>query len=216
MKKTIAVLLLCLFTVAAYFALFSGDKAIIFTAVTAIAAFGISLFNFYHEHFRSIHELKTTLVAIGYNGEKFTAHYTFENTGTHQEIVIGATFVFPKDQAGKQYSTLIKNHQAQDRMPELMEPFSIEPKEVVLKKYEWDIAYADLLTHFEAMHGHEFRQQQTDWPLALKIDFVNPRTKTKSSKIIKSADIAFYPDFARIRRPYAQQNSLFEGELSSI
>lgn len=216
MKIVIAALFIFLFTIAGYFALFGGDAATVFIAVTAVAAFGISLFNFYHEHFRSVHDLKSTLVAIGYNGKSFTAHYTFENIGTHQEIVIGVTFVFPEDRDGKQFSTLTKNHHANDRMPELMEPFVISPKEVILKKFEWDIAYTDLLIHFKAMHGPEFRLQQTGWPLALKIDFVNPKTRTKSSKVVRSADIAFYDDFVSIWKPYAQQNRLFEGALSSI
>lgn len=216
MKIVIATLFIFLFSFAGYFALFGGDEAKVFIAVTAVAAFGISLFNFYHQHFRSVHDLRCTLVSIGYNGKSFTAHYTFENVGTHQEIVIGVTFVFPDELDGKQYSTLIKNHHANDRMPELMEPFVINPKEIILKKFEWDIAYSDLNIHFQTMHGAEFRQQQSDWPLALKIDFVNPKTRTKSSKVVKSADIAFYEDFASIRKPYAQQNKLFEGGLSNI
>ena len=216
MKISIAALFIILFCVAGYFALFGGDEAKVFIPITAVAAFGVSLFNFYHQHFKSIHDLRCTLVAIGYNGKNFTAHYTFENVGTHQEIVIGVTFVFPYDRDGRQFTTQMKNHRANDRMPELTEPFVINPNEIILKKYEWDIAYSDLVIHFQSMHGSEFRQQQTDWPLALKIDFINPTTRTKSSKMIKSADIAFYEDFVSIRKPYVQQNNLFQGELSNI
>lgn len=210
----IAGLFFLLFVFAAVFALFGGDSAAEFTALTAVAAFGISLFNFYDRRFRSIHDLGCTLVAIGYNGKKFVAHYTFENLGTHDEIVLGGTFVFPEGDDGKSYSTLTRK-EVRDFMPELMAPFILKPKEIVLKKFEWNISYDLLLTHFQAMKGKEFRQQQPIQLLSFKIGFVNPKTRNKSSKLIKSTDIKFYDDFVDCCKPYHQQNKLFTGKLHS-
>lgn len=216
MKNIIAILFVLLFSIATFFAFFGGDVSGVFVVITAVVALGVSLFNFYYQHFRSIHDLSCTLVAIGYNGKKFTAHYTFENIGTYQEIVIGGTFVFPMDDDGRQYSTLRRNHANNDHMPELMAPFVINPKEIILKNFEWDITYNDLLIQFQSDHGSDFRQKQPVRLVSLKIDFVNPKTRTKSSKLIKSADINFYDEFIGIRRPYMQQYKLFEGELSGI
>jgi len=73
---------------------FGGDNTATFTAVTAVVAFGISLFNLYDQRFRSVHDLDCTLVAIGYNGKKFVAHTAFENLGTHDEIVLSGPSCF--------------------------------------------------------------------------------------------------------------------------
>lgn len=208
----IAGLFLLLFVSVVILAWFAGDYTTTFTSVIAVVAFGISIFNLYDQRFRSVHDLSCTLVAIGYNGEKFVAHYTFENLGTHDEIVIGGTFVFPESDDEKQYSTITRKD-IHDFMPELIAPFIIKPKEIVLKKFEWNIAYDMLLTHFKSMKGEEFRQNQSIQLLSLKLDFVNPKTRTKSSKLIKSADIKFYDNFVSCSKPYHQQNKIFAGKL---
>jgi hypothetical protein len=63
------------------------------------------------------------------------------------------------------------------------------------------------------MKGEEFRQNQSIQLLSLKLDFVNPKTRTKSSKLIKSADIKFYDNFVSCSKPYRQQNKMFAGKL---
>jgi len=212
MKNIIAGLFVLLLISAASLVLFGGERAALFTSITAVVAFGVSLFNFYYQHIRSIHDLGCTLVAIGYNGKKFIAHYTFENMGTHQEIVLGGTFVFPKDCDGKSYSTVSRKHD-RDFMPEMMAPFIIKPNEIALKEFEWNITYDDLLTHFQSMEGPDFWEKQSIYPVSIKIDFVNPQTRSKSSKLIKSADIKFYSAFVDCCKRYNQRHKLFDGEL---
>lgn len=218
MRIIIAGLLIILFIATAYLALFGGASAILFTSITALAAFGISLFNFYYQHFRSTHDLECTLVSIGYDGKSFIAHYTFENMGTHQEIILGGTFVFPNDRIEKSfsYSTLVKINDHHDFTPEIMQPFVIAPKEIILKKFEWNITYEELLTHFKSMQGESFRQDQPVHLLSFKVDFINPKTRTKASKLIKCSDIQFYDDFVSCCKPYKLQNNLFEGKLNII
>jgi len=123
--------------------------------------------------------------------------------------------VFPGGDDEKSYSTLTRKD-VHDFMPELKVPFIIKPKEIILKEFEWNITYDLLLTHFQAMKGNEFRQQQPIQPLSIKIDFVNPKTRNKSSKLIKSADIKFYDDFVDCVMRYQQQNKLFSGKLDNI
>lgn len=215
MKIIIAFLLIILFIIAAYLALSGSENAILFSVITALVAFGFSLFNFYYQHFRSIHDLKCTLVAIGYDGKSFVAHYTFENMGTHQEIILGGTFVFPDDQPEKSYtySTLVRSNNHHNFMPEIMSPFIIAPKEIALKRFEWYITYKELLSHFKSMKGENFRQNQSVHLLSFKVDFVNPSTRTKASKLIKCSDIMFHDDFISCQKPHKLQNNLFNEKL---
>lgn len=209
MKKIIIpALFILLFCLAAALALFVGTSTADFVAITAVAAFGISLFNFYNQHFRSVHGLSCTLVAIGYNGSKFTAHYTFENTGTHQEIVVGGTFVFPREGEGELYTTLIRPHN-NSRMPEMMVPFIIKPKDVILKEFIWEISYDVLMIHLKSMNEIETIGMEAEFPMSIKLDFVDPKRRNKSSKLINCADIKFTADFAYCSRQNHQSCKLF-------
>lgn len=215
MKHIVTWLFILLFVVAAAFALFGGQNAAIFTSIAAIVALGVSLFNFWFQHFRNVHDLSCTLVAIGYDGHRFTAHYTFENTGSHQEIVLGGTFVFPQKGEGRSYTTIIKRRD-NSRMPEMMEPFLIKPKEVLVKEFEWSIAYADLMIHIKSMNELEQIGMEAEFPMAMKVDFVDPSSRSKASKLIRVADVKFASDFAYCSRANHGSVKLFEGDRCNI
>jgi hypothetical protein len=209
MKILVAALLAILFAILAAMALYNIDTTNPFTTVTAVVALGISLVSFYFTHIWGIHRLNCTLVAASYDGQQLIAYFTFENTGTFQEIVIGATFVFPNTD-GKGYSTLTrKSHH--DFLPELCEPFVLKPKEIALKKFCWDADHSALLTHFHLSLGDQFEHL-----VDVKVDFVNPKQRRQSSKLVNFATLKFYKDFADLSKTCHEQNALFKGDAQII
>lgn len=215
MRHIMPWLFILLFITTASFAVFGGQNSAEFTTLTAIIALGVALFNFWFQHFRNIHELNCTLVAVGYNGNKFTAHYTFENMGTHQEIVLGGTFVFPIKGEEDSYTTITRRHN-DDFMPEMTTPFIIQPKEVLVKEFEWCITYEELLTHLKSMNNIDQIETKSEFPMFIKIDFVDPKTRSMSSILINCTDLKLTNGFSYCSKRNHKSCKLFNENKNNI
>ena len=152
---TLLAIALAVLSIAALMAIDPGNPLPTVAAVTALA---ISFVNLYLSHFWGIHRTSCTLVAASYDGGTLTAHYAFENTGTFEEIVLGATFVFPS-QKDNTYSTLTTK-QEHDFLPELSDPVVLKPKQVLLSKYAWKVDATLLRQHFHLAPNGEFEKQR--------------------------------------------------------
>ena len=205
MKKSIPILFAILFVFMAIIAFCNGSQTNIYTTITAVIALGLSLFSFYFQYFYNIHKLSFSLVDLAFNGNAMDAYCTFENTGTNEEIIIGATFIFPQSPTNT-YSTITRNA-GHDLLPELLEPFILQPANIKLKHFHWEIGFKDLLTHFHIKNGEKFEQV-----IHLKIDFINPITRSKAVQHINIGTIRFYNDFASFSQMHYSQHQLFEGK----
>ena len=209
MNKYISSLLVLLFAVLAYMALSQSNNAILFTSATAIIALGISLFNFYFQHFWSAHKLSCTLISASYNGSNIKAYYSFENVGTFEELIIGGTFVFPEEDPSKFSYVSMRNED--DFMPEVMDPFILKPKEIVLKSFSLEISPDELTKHLNKNVGEEFEQI-----IDMKIDFINPTTRRKAAKLVKCGKLRSTKNYLHMGKMYFRQTNLLEGEMLPI
>lgn len=207
MKSTIATLLAVALGILSVSALAMIDVTNPLPTITAVTALVISFVNLYLSHFLGIHHTSCTLVAASYDGKQLIAHYSFENTGTYEEIILGATFVFPNPTG---YSTLTRKKE-DDFLPELCEPFVLKPKQAHLQKFAWNVEPDLLRTHFSSLHPGK-----VEYPIEIKVDFVHPTRRSKASKRFEYATLRFHESFISISKTYAQQNELFEGEMARI
>ncbi len=215
MKKYIALLLVILFAVIAYFAFSEGSSSHPFSSAAAVIALAISLFNFYAQHLHKVHNVYCTMVSVGYDGEKLRAHYTFDNVGTYQEAILGVTFVFPINDAGKEYTTVKRQHYG-DHMPELLEPIAINPGDIVVKKFEWYFGFNELLQHVETLHDHKKENKKNEYDISIKVDFIDPETRGKSSKLLHCTKIRIFEETAHCSELFGKRESLFTGITSKI
>lgn len=209
MKELIPISLFVLFAVLAIVAFYEGGSSIVYTTVTAVISLGFALFNFYFHYFRDVHKLRFPLVDISFNGQSMDAYCTFENTGTNEEIIIGGTFVFPKESTSE-YSTITRKPGI-DNLPEIMEPFILRPNQVELRHFNWPVSYDDLLFHFDLERDQKFEQV-----VNLKVDFINPTNRSKAAKLIGVGTIRFDEEFASFSHMHRRQTQLFEGKLQPI
>jgi hypothetical protein len=209
MNKYISALLVLLFSVLAYMALSRSNDDNLFTSATAVIALGMSLFNFYFQHFRSLHKLSCTLISASYDGDSIQAYYTFENIGTFEELIIGGTFVFPEKDTGK--FSYMSTRNEDDFMPEMMEPYILKPKEIILKHFSLKVSADQLSKHLGKNSGDEFEQV-----IDIKIDLINPKTRCKAAKLVKCAKLKSTKKYIHMGKMYFRQTELLDGELLRI
>lgn len=215
MKKYIALLLVILFAVLAYFAFSEGSESNPFSSAAAVIALAISLFNFYTQYLHKDHRIYCTMVSVGYDGKKLRAHYTFDNVGTYQEAILGVTFVFPENDSGTQYSTVTRQHHG-DHMPELLDPIVVNPGDIVVKKFEWEFGFDELLLHLKTSNGCNQNNNKTEYDISIKVDFIDPETRGKASKLLHCTKIRIYDKDAHISEMLGKRESLFAGKTSKI
>lgn len=186
-----------------------SDNANLSTSATAVIALGVSLFNFYFQHFWSAHKLSCTLISASYNGSNIKAYYTFENVGTFEELIIGGTFVFPEEDPSKFSYVSMRNED--DFLPEIMDPFILKPKQIVLKSFSLIIPPDELAKHLNKNIGEEFEQI-----IDMKIDFINPTTRRKAAKLVRCAKLRSTKNHIHMGKMYFRQTELLEGEMLRI
>jgi len=209
MKKNIPTLLVILFVVLAYFAFTEGKNSHTYSATTAVIALGFSLINFYVQHLWNVHKLSCTLISSSYGENGLKAFYTFENMGTHQELIIGGTFVFPKENTNE-YS-IISTSLDSALMPDMFSPFILKPKEIELKEFYLELNDEQLLQHLHINEGEAFKQS-----ICLKLHFINPNTRRKASRIVECCIIEGNENHIWLSTLHTKQTELLEGELLNI
>jgi hypothetical protein len=209
MRTLLGSLLAIALAVLSVAALATIDSSNPLPTVTAVTALAISFVNLYLSHFYGIHRTSCTQVAASYDGQTLTAHYAFENTGTFEEIILGATFVFP-EKTPNSYSTLTFKSE-HDFLPELGEPVVLKPKQVFLVKYAWKVDSTLLRTHFRLAPDAEYEHL-----VEIKVDFVHPILRRKASRRFACTSLKFYPTFVTLSKLFSERHELFKGEPDRI